>query len=849
MTNIKRSSKTGAKSGTETLKHHLSQGEQRLKAKGVNAAAAYFRSVVKKGKTQLSLEDLLERLARSIQLRDPKRALTTIEKLLEINEQRPSAWTLATSLYDRLGERKKAKEAGLRVVNDEQADPQDVLQAANLLVRLGADAIAVASAEQAFAKLGRPLGWVPSIQYIAQRTAAWELSESLITQIEQAYRDGDEAKLNETPRTHILWCTDEARNIEVVRNWSEKKIAIPSKVLAPPKVEALDGRKIRVGYLSSDYREHPTSRLINGLLRHHDRSKFEIYLYCSGWDDGSEMRKQIESHADHVFSVASLSDRDSAELIRSHNIDVLVELNGPTRANRMSVLALRPAPVQIDYLGWPGSVGGRVVDYIVGDYYTVPAGAEKLYPEKILRLRDTYQVNDYAAAELPAPPARAKYRLPEGVPVIGMLNAINKVDRQVWSVWMRILKEVPEAVLWILDPGPVARENLSRYTKEFGVKAKRIYAAPLVSQAEHLARLQLCDIMVDPWPYGGHTSTSDALFSGVPVVSLEGTNFPSRVSGGLLRAAGLGQLVRPDVDDYVAVAVELLKNPGKIKKIKRHLVENRQRLGVFNARARAREMEAGYRIALDLFARNKPAAHISIGKPPTDITPLKENSAAAKTNQMIRKNSVAKPPVVLVCGPWSSGTSAVTGALANAGLPAPGPYLKVNDPRTSQTFEMKAFRELMLEIASEETLKRTKTESQTLSLLSDFREQLMMQVSENSGEPVKTPLLLKHALASLILPEMSELFDLRLIVVLRPYEAIEATRLRRRWHSSFGKEGAKAIYGAIMDFMADSSVPFTFVRYSDFLEKPDTEIARLSSFCGLKLDKVNLASAVKFVRK
>jgi len=371
----------------------------------------------------------------------------------------------------------------------------------------------------------------------------------------------------------------------------------------------LSGRRLRLGYLSSDFREHPTARLVNGLLRHHDRSHFELFMYCSGWDDGSALRREVESHFDHIHSVAHLGDAEAARLIRSHRVDVLVELNGPTRAHRMGVLAFRPAPVQVDYLGWPGSVGGRAVDYVVGDAITVPPGAEEAYPERVIRLSRVYQVNDYAVRTLPPKPTRAEVGLPEGdYLVLGMFNAINKVHNEVWDVWMQILAAVPNALLWILDPGREARKLIARAALARGMPVKRILAAPRLAEEQHLARLQHCDLLLDPWPYGGHTSTSDALFAGVPVVALEGKNFAGRVSGALLRAAGMGALVRQSRESYAKLAVGLLRDPAELARVKAFVREQVPKSDVFDARGKARQLEAAYRAAVDRVVQGREPA-------------------------------------------------------------------------------------------------------------------------------------------------------------------------------------------------------------------------------------------------
>ena len=493
-----------------------------------------------------------------------------------------------------------------RVVTGHGAMPQQVLEAANLLVRLGDQELALERAARAYQAMGQPLDYTATLLYIAQVTAAWPLVDQLTAQLRQGYADGQIEKINESPRTHLLWCDDEALNLKVLDLWSRRNL--PDPILPAPKARPLEGRRLRVGYLSSDFREHPTARLILGVLRHHDRSQVELFMYCSGWNDGSPLRKEVEAQFEHIHSVATLSDEAAANLIRSHYIDVLVELNGPTRANRMGILRYRPAPVQIDYLGWPGSVGGRLVDYIIGDDQTIPPGAEHLYPEKVIRLSVTYQANDHASFRRAPRPSRKEVGLPEdpSLQILGMFNAINKIHQEVWDTWMAILRAAPNAMLWILDPGPVARKAIASASQKAGVPVSRILASPKLPQGQHLARVQCCDLMLDPWPYGGHTSTADALFSGVPVLTMEGRNFASRVSPGLLRGAGFGDLVCTTPEAYARRAVELLNNPNALARMRARLLQDIQTSPVFDARERARQLEQAYRVAVERAAQGIP---------------------------------------------------------------------------------------------------------------------------------------------------------------------------------------------------------------------------------------------------
>ena len=819
-----------------TLKEVIGDAVRLLRETGLAPTLTYLQQLAEaKDARTIPMMDRLTVLANTVQQTDPKNALSLIEKAIELSPEAIEAWVLAGALQDRLGDRKASEASMLKVVQSPKAKPDQVVRAANLLVRFGQQKIALDSAKAAYEKLGRPLALASTLLYIAQVTADWPLVASLVAQIRAAYAQGKGAELKESPRTNLLWCEDEAINIEAVTQWSVKNLPLRTPATLP-EVQPMQGRRLRLGYLSSDFRDHPTSRLINGMLRHHDRSKFELFMYCSSWDDGSAMRRQVEKHFDHVHSVSQLSDEKAAALIRSHRIDVLIELNGPTRANRMGILTHRPAPVQVDYLGWPGSVGGRVVDYVVVDDYTAPPEALKLYPEKVISLRKTYQVNDFAARSLPPAPSRKDLRLPgKDKLVLGMFNAINKVHGEVWEAWLQILKAVPNSVLWLLDPGPAARQHIGMATRASGVDPNRILVAPRLNEDAHLARLQQCDLMLDPWPYGGHTSTSDALFAGVPVIALAGSNFPSRVSGGLLRAAGLNALVQPDVASYVKTAIALLRSPAQLARVKKFVAEKVPGSDLFDAASKTRQIEAACRQALLLAAAGKPPVHIRLG-------PQAESSAGPQA-------PTAKRRLVLVCGPWSSGTSAMAGFLGQAGVAAPGPFVEVNDALTPATYEMQAFRRVLQSLASEQSLQRTATPAQALTALREFRDRALTRACTAAGLREDQPVLLKHALAVLFLPELAQLFDLQLVGVLRPHAEIEATRVRRKWPPQYGQAGAVQMYGEFFRHLVDTATPYCLVRYGDLMVEPARVLKQLADFCRSQVAAPQQPAAMAFVSR
>ena len=541
---------------------------------------------------------ILSAVARSLFIERSAIAETLVDKIKDVYPGFVEPYVSELNYLYNSGNTKRAREAALYVFHSQQSSPNDIILSCQYLSQLAPDVQTGDSLARAYDALERPVSWASVVLQIALQGMNWDLADQVIRQLNDLGANVLDPDTNEMPRTNLLWCGDEKKNLNVSSNWS-KGVCGRSDVSSAVVVgRPLAGRRLRVAYLSSDFRKHPTSYLINGLLKEHKLARVELIGYCSGWDDGSDIRKEILSHFSDFHCLSSIGDSDAVKLIRSHEIDVLIDLNGPTAGHRMGILAARCAPVQIHYLGYPGSLGGRLVDYIIADHYTVPVSSEEFYPEKVIRISSTYQLNDYASFEPVPLVTRGSQDLPEDVPVIGVFNAINKVRLEVWVVWMKIMREVPNAILWILDPGPPCYDVIRRVANAYGVRAGRIHIAPRVSYKDHLARIQCADLMLDPWPYGGHTTTSDSLFSGVPVLAMSGTNFASRVSGSLLKAAGLECLVQPTKEDYVRIAIFLLKDrPDELVRLKSFLRRHALETDVFQSRGKARQLEDAYRIA------------------------------------------------------------------------------------------------------------------------------------------------------------------------------------------------------------------------------------------------------------
>jgi len=351
----------------------------------------------------------------------------------------------------------------------------------------------------------------------------------------------------------------------------------------------------RIGMLSYDFRDHPVSQLLVEVLEHIDRSKFELYLYSYGPDDSTAVRQRVVRSADHFVDLRGLSDRQSAERIRDDRIVLMFDLMGFTRGVRSAILASRPVPVQVGFLGFPGSSGAPYLDYLVGDEIVTPLALADLYSEKLAQLprcllpngrwRPLPQGRDGETAA-----SRQACGLPEKAFVLCAFNQSYKILPLVFDAWCSVLRALPHAVLWLHESTPQLRDNILREAALRGVDPQRLHFARRVTYAEHFARLALADVFVDTSPYNGHTTVADALWSGVPVVTLSSNAYASRVAASALDAVGLGELAFMEVDDYVAAIVALGKDADLLASYRRHLDAHRLTAPLFDARGYADDL-------------------------------------------------------------------------------------------------------------------------------------------------------------------------------------------------------------------------------------------------------------------
>jgi len=368
----------------------------------------------------------------------------------------------------------------------------------------------------------------------------------------------------------------------------------PAKSRDLPRRLLPDHRKIRVGYSSGEFRDQATSHLIVGVLEQHDKSRFEIIGFDNGWSDGSDVRRRIEAGLSEIVDIRRLSDEAAASVIRDHQIDILVNLNGYFGEERTGVFAERPAPVQVNYLGFPGTLGAPYMDYIIADRCVIPSGREEFYEEKVAYLPECYQANDDKKEMAARIFSRAECGLPPHGFVFCSFNNSYKIVPEVFDCWMRLLTKISGSVLWLIGNSASAVSNLRREASMRGVNPDRLVFADRMPLASHLARHRLADLFLDTLPYNAHTTASDALWAGLPVLTRIGSTFPGRVCASLLGAVGLPELITSTEEAYQDLAIELASDPQKLAAIKQKLASNRLTKPLFDTLFFTRSIEAAY---------------------------------------------------------------------------------------------------------------------------------------------------------------------------------------------------------------------------------------------------------------
>ena len=355
-----------------------------------------------------------------------------------------------------------------------------------------------------------------------------------------------------------------------------------------------DRERLRIGYMSGEYRTHAVSFLMAELFELHDRAHFEVVGIGTGIDDGSDLRRRVIRAFDEFVDASALNDDEAAQVLNEKNIDILVDLNGHYGRARPGILARRPAPIQVSYIGFPGTSGAPYVDYLVADRWVIPPGAQSHYSESVVYLPDTYWVNDRQCPIAAQAPSRSEAGLPENAFVFCCFNNTHKITPAMFDVWMDILREVEGSVLWLFAPNPTAADNLRREAEQRGVMRDRLVFAPMMPLPNHLARHRLADLFLDTLPHNAHTTTTNALWVGLPVLTWIGDTFAGRVAASVLDAIGLADMIVDTREAYTSAAIRLARDPAALRAIRERLAANRATYPLFDTPRFARHIESAY---------------------------------------------------------------------------------------------------------------------------------------------------------------------------------------------------------------------------------------------------------------
>ncbi len=473
--------------------------------------------------------------------------------------------------------------------------------ASSALINLAASLIAESRYGEALPLLRRALRTNPddaqaqsTLLYLQQHTCDWNELDQAVACQRRSLGQPDSPVIS--PHSLFALPFTPGELLTAAKHWVESRIGAPAEL---PRTEPalVDGR-YRIAYLGSDFRAHALASLLGGVIEARDPSRFEVFGYSFGPDDRSAARARFERVFDRFVDIRIESVEATVQRIRDDRIAVLFDTGGYVLNARSEIFAFRPAPIQINAIGFPGTLGAPWYDYILADSYVIPRGAERNFTERILRLPHCYLPGD-AGRTIGSPPTRAACGLPDEAFVFCCFNASYKILPEVFSIWMRLLSQVRGSVLWLLDTNPAATANLRREAANRGIAEDRLVFAPRLALAEHLARHTAADLFLDTFPCNAHTTANDALFAGLPLITCSGETFASRVSGSQLRTIGLADLVTGSLADYETLALDLASNPGRLERYRSRLSAGRATSPLFDTVGYTRALEGLLLAALE----------------------------------------------------------------------------------------------------------------------------------------------------------------------------------------------------------------------------------------------------------
>jgi protein O-GlcNAc transferase len=540
------------------------------------------------------------------ELRRHDRALACAERALSLNPTYPSALN-NRALLDLDGERYAAAIEGFRkalAIDPRRADARHNLGTA--LMRAGRPV----EAGESFARLASQAPTFPhalgNLLYAKRVACDWADVGSLHAQVVEAVRRGEAA---DVPMSFL--CTSGAAQLQLRCAQVYTQEFYPGVLEPPPATVRRSGERIRVAYLSGDFGEHALSYLLAGVLEHHDLARFETIALSWGRAGDGPLRERLEASFSRFIDITNTSDADAARMMRELDVDIAVDLTAHTWGHRTNILARRAAPVQVNYLGLPATMGAPYIDYLIADSFLIPPHQLHHYAEKVVWL-PVFQPNDDRRRLTPDGSARTDHGLQPHDIVLCAFNNTCKINPECFTIWMNVLRTTPSAVLWLLAPSVAVEENLRREAEARGVDASRLVFAPRVAYADYLARYAHADLFLDTFPFNGGATASDALSMALPVLTCAGDSFSSRMAGSLLSALDLHSLITHSPAEYEATALALAAQPERLRTLRERLIGLRSTHAFFDSGRYCRSLESAYRVMLERRLAGLSPAEFSI---------------------------------------------------------------------------------------------------------------------------------------------------------------------------------------------------------------------------------------------
>ena len=534
-------------------------------------------------------------------------SLKFFDSVLKIDNNLAEAWSYRALNYLEL---ERNPEALFAFQKAAQLEPRNDAYWANLavyFVRNDDKQKAVECFERCYEICSESGNYLGALLHMKKFCADWNGYDHLVKRIKQGISQG----LLVTYQFDLLSTSDSEEELKFNAITNARTMSAPT---LPPAIfpKKANASKIKIGYLCGEYRNHAIAVCLVGVLENHHRDQFEILAFDYTPDDGSEVRQRILKAFDVVHDIKDMTDAQAALFIRQKEVDILIDLNGFADRPRPGVFANRAAPVQVNYLGYPGTQGVDYMDYLIADPTVVPVLSQPYYNEKIAYLPHTYMPNDFGKdREIKLSLSRREYGLPEEGFIFSCLNISYKITPQIFDIWMNILRRVPEGFLWLPKNNDAFQKNIRREAEQRGINPERIIFAPRIAErTKYIARYRVAGLFLDTLPYNAHATASDALWAGAPLLTCVGKTLPGRVAAGILKALDVPELITDSLKDYEDRAVELATHPEKLSAIKAKIRNNRYTTPLFNTAQYTKHLEALYMEMFRRFQDGLPPDHI-----------------------------------------------------------------------------------------------------------------------------------------------------------------------------------------------------------------------------------------------